>query len=336
MREASEWLVGLDDDLTAAQISEWLEWSQAHPGNLDAFDDLKSLLEGIRGLDRSHKAAALRELIAPTEIAASPSSRLPKLARLRYVLAASVAACVIATGYLLYADRGAGRPLTRVHLTAKAEMQAFELPDGTQVQLGPLSRLDVSFTRHARVVKLLSGEAFFDVETDARRPFLVRAGAWRLTDIGTAFNVRKTEEHVVVIVTQGIVDIMKEPRTGAAGTQFVPQPLRIVAGEQAVAVTRERAISVSKVDAGSATSWQRGQLRFQDEPLGVVIANLNRYSEREILIADPEVAQMTFSGTVLVDNIDGWLTGVCSVFGLRELRDGDGRVVLHRSALADQ
>lgn len=273
----------------------------------------------LKGIDAQQRAEALQRLIPgyPHVSVVTHTS----YAR-RYALAAGIALAAVGAAYLTQQLRARDAPFERVYTTAKMQNRAFSLPDGTEVKLGADSILRVSYTNTARIAELRRGEVFFDIEPDAQRVFWVDAGSWRLTDIGTAFNVRRTADQLVVAVAQGIVDV--------ANPSVAPSspPLRIVAGEQAV-MTASTAPQVAKVGVDSVASWQRGQLRFQDESLSVVVANLNRYAQRDIVLGDPRIAAMRFSGTVLTDNLDGWLEATCRVFSLRQIRDDERGIVLH-------
>jgi transmembrane sensor len=327
-RQASDWLVKLrDDELSSEQIAGWLEWSQAHPDNLRAFEQVKGLMREVKGLDAARRRQALERLLP------QPVPRARRLApALRHALAAGILVSLGVGGYLLWQQHVRLQPFDGTYTTGTAEDRAFTLPDGTRVELGAGSRLHVRYTAEARRLELADGEAFFRTDTDARRPFLVTAGPWRLTDIGTAFNVRKTGEHLVVTVTEGIVDVA--PAAPVATGESAP-PLRLLAGEQAVMTQPEQSPpAVARVEPASATSWIQGQLRFSDEPLAVVVANLNRYAGRQIVLADPALADLRFSGTVLTGNVEGWLEAACRVFSLRQQPGDDNHVLLYPQAPA--
>ena len=61
------------------------------------------------------------------------------------------------------------------HVTSTAEQRSIELPDGSRVTLAPASAIAVSYVAAERRVDLLSGEAFFQVQPNADRPFRVTA-----------------------------------------------------------------------------------------------------------------------------------------------------------------
>jgi ferric-dicitrate binding protein FerR (iron transport regulator) len=108
-------------------------------------------------------------------------------------------------------------------LTAPAGQRVpVSLPDGSQVILSPGSTLRyaaATFGTTARREVHLEGEAYFDVDHDARRPFVVRAGDLVAEDLGTEFVVRAypEDEYGRVIVREGLV--------GLGGTVVAPGEL---------------------------------------------------------------------------------------------------------------
>jgi transmembrane sensor len=80
-------------------------------------------------------------------------------------------------------------------------------------------------------------------------------------------------------------------------------------------------------DAAQATAWRRHRLEFIDEPLGVVIANLNRYSGTPVHVADADLNALSYTGTIRTDAIDSWIDALPEVFPLRVSKQAD-RMVL--------
>src|SRR5690606_34670916 len=108
-----------------------------------------------------------------------------------------------------------------------------------------------------------------------------------------------------------------------------PEVFRLNAGDQMRLASMEERPAVSRVDTSRTASWRVGRLDFQDETLAIVVANVNRYAEHELVIVDPAVAQMRFTGTVFRDRIGDWLTGTAHLFELRTEEAADGRVLLY-------
>jgi transmembrane sensor len=327
---AAEWLIELrHEELNAARLAEWLDWSQADPANLDAFEQVEALSLGLNTLDPNAKAALLRKLVS--EPVQRPRIDRQQRRRVAYALAASIAITILATA-MLVAPRSPS--LNTTYATAKAENRAFDLPDGSHMELGANTRLDVAYTAGGRTVDLQEGEAFFRVKHDASRPFVVRAGTLHLTDVGTSFDVRRNGAHVVVTVSEGIVDVQRsetEPPSpgGGPAAPTSPRVIRVRAGERVTAESLDRAPVLAKVDTVEAAAWRAGRLTFQDEPLSVVISDINRYARREVVIVDAEVSAMRFTGTVFEDRVDDWVEGTVHLFGLRSEPTADGKLLLH-------
>jgi transmembrane sensor len=213
---------------------------------------------------------------------------------------------------------------TQVYNSAIAQNRDITLPDGTQVALGAASTITTQFSKGQRSIELKNGEAFFQVVHDQSRPFTVAAGDISVRDIGTAFDVRRTGERVTIAVTQGrvgITDTNRKPGETHAGS------LEVTAGQLVSYDPATAAMTVGSIAPEQATSWRNDQLEFIDEPLSVVIANLNRYSNRPLYIADAKLDQLSYTGSIRTDAIDSWLGALPQVFPLRVNQQG-GQIVL--------
>jgi transmembrane sensor len=90
----------------------------------------------------------------------------------------------------------------------------------------------------------------------------------------------------------------------------------------------DRRLSLSGADVQVATAWRSGVLKFVDEPLQNVVADLNRYTERKIIIGDPSLNALPYTGTVFAERIDQWLLAVQDAFPLYVEESGRERVRL--------
>jgi transmembrane sensor len=334
LQQAGEWFVRLrQEDIPPEQLTAWLEWSRGDPRNLDAFERIRDLSLGLDALDREQKAALVRECLA--EPPSARASTVPRRRPLLYALAASLAIAAMAIGYLTLWPRAQTAAFSATYATAKAQNRQLTFPDGTRIELGARSKIHLAYTPNARTVQLHAGEAYFQVKHDARRPFVVWAGRLRVTDIGTAFDVRKNADRTVVSVGDGVVDVSHaedgQSATSAASSGTVPasQSIQLGAGYRASMDASDPTLAVSTIDRQAIASWRHGRLRFQNAPLSAVIATINRYSKRDIVIANPDVGNMRFTGTVFENRISDWLIATEDVFSLRQKQDKQGRVLLY-------
>lgn len=379
MEQAGDWLLRLREDSVAPETVEaWLHWYHADAAHREAFHELQAEYERLRAVPGTDRRKMARRVLAGTETVANSNSEfrpnsgdsslnfrrnsgirkirelsklspeLPELPELRpgpraglaaaAVLVLAVSVGLFSTVYPPAPDTGA-----TVHRTERAAHEVLDLPDGSVVTLGARSTASYRFTENARRVVLESGEAFFEVAGDPARPFLVEVGGMTVRAVGTAFNIRRSPDMVVVSVTEGTVDVERgeAPNLPALVLQTLlpdPEPVRLPAGRQAVVSAVEReVVSVKPANPASARSWQSGRLEFVDEPLSVVIATVDRYAERDIVLTDRELGKVPLTGAVMHDHIEEWLLALPDVFPLHvEVADNDTiRVSPAQNSVAD-
>lgn len=223
-----------------------------------------------------------------------------------------------------------------VHETKYAEHDNIALPDGSTITLGAKSLVSVAYSKNQRRIILKRGEAYFEVAKDSKRPFIVKSGNRSITAIGTAFNVtRYTEtERVVVTVTEGIVEVAENiaPITKnrikiPVDVQQDPLSATLTAGQQ-LSYDKINQTDVVNTNPEVATAWKKGSFQYVGEKLDFVIADLNRYSATPIIIADKRIDGYIFVGTVYVDRINNWLTGITNIFPIKIRKLSDGRILL--------
>lgn len=145
------------------------------------------------------------------------------------------------------------------------------LADGTKVWLNSETELTfpVKFASNERVVEL-TGEAFFEVAHDSKRPFIVNTPhEGKVQVYGTAFNVNSYEENNNVIVTlnEGKVSLRK-----ANGSETLLKP-----DDQALLLKDSEMIKVTRVDASQFSAWRNGLLVFDNLSMEEISKLLSRW-----------------------------------------------------------
>jgi transmembrane sensor len=107
------------------------------------------------------------------------------------------------------------------------------------------------------------------------------------------------------------------------------QPVKVEAGQQAVVVDVGLEKPPAPADWQTATAWQTGRLAFQGEPLRYVLADVNRYAAKPIVLEDESIGSLSITGTVAGDNTSEWIASLESAFGLIARQESD-RIVLSR------
>ena len=349
--EAANWIVRLDrgalsaDELDA--LREWVSRSRRHRECLVKMAgdwDSMAILEGLADIfpladfqSERHQEKKYRGDGLP----GGPSRPgIGSRARLAWFGAAALASAVVAAA--LFAPNA---PQPAEYETAAGEQARHILEDGSVIALNTGSRASVDYDGARRSVTLFAGEAGFEVAEDPGRPFVVYAGSGSAEAVGTVFNVRITGALVDVTVTEGVVRVLADshaPRTvrvpgdtpvlipggetsdnkePAAGKQVL-----LTAGQSArydeVIRTLEAQIPDEILERKLA--WRDGALIFSGETLEEALAEIGRYTDKELIITDASIAKMRIGGHYKTDDIDALLSALSAGFGLKvETLEGD-------------
>jgi len=333
MAEAAQWFMELDrPDADPQRFIEWQQWLRADAAHHSAYTVFE------RQMNLKIKQARLlptsEEMVADDYDGSVPIENwktLPRTARrglfVRYAMAAGIAALTFAGGgFWLYGDYRAQHGTFSYH-TATGERREFKLAEGSRVTLDADSELHVELTPERRSLQLTHGEVYFNVAKNARRPFTVRAGNAEVRAVGTAFNVRMTDGRTVVAVTEGKVQVTSDAEMipvetqtrssgkavqGAPKKQAAPRvhAAQVSAGEAVSYLTDAGLSELPAAEASLATTWLKGRRQYRNEPLRYVLADIDRYTGKQIAIADNATGDLPFTGTLDLDNSDAWLKGL--------------------------
>ncbi len=205
------------------------------------------------------------------------------------------------------------------YVTALGERRQVVLTDGSTLDLNGRTRITVDYGADRRLVRLEAGEAMFSVTPDNARPFVVEAGAGRVTVTGTRFNVRRDVEDVRVAVESGRVLV-----AGERGEASRP----LLAGD-GVRVAADGGVGpVQRIDIASITAWRQGKLIFTDVPLAEVAREVSRYREQPLRVV-PEVANLRFSSVFRADDTNALLAALPRILPVkvRTLPDGSSEII---------
>lgn len=195
------------------------------------------------------------------------------------------------------------------YMTQTAQTRHVTLQDGSTVELSAASAIAVDFSGTERRVKLLSGEAFFDVRTDITRPFTVDAGGeLDITVRGTRFDVNVTPQRATVQLAHGAVDL-SAPQTG--------EKMKLRPGDVISLDRNNGQLSKSSVNVDAIASWRDGKLFVQDVPISSVVAELQRYHPSWITVASGELGARRVTGLYDLSNPDRALEALVRPYGAK-------------------
>lgn len=166
------------------------------------------------------------------------------------------------------------------------------LPDNSKVWLNAGSQLTLPlvFDKGERRV-YLEGEGYFDVDTDARRPFYVHTADMVIKVLGTTFNISsyKDDTFTSTVLLSGEIEL-----NSAGEVTFEPRTL--IPGTAAVLSKNNNQLSISQQPVESYVSWTQKQLILEKTSLAEIIRRLERFYNTDIVIEGKMEAEETFSG----------------------------------------
>ena len=343
--QASVWLAKLDGtNPSDALLLEFKHWVNQDKSHYAAFKKVAAAWGDLNILTR---LPLLLEERAQQQERADVKSKVANKARLPLWLSGSWSGFggLAVTASLVFAvlvslQLGPFSADPTVYWTAIGEQKTITLADNSVVQLNTNSRIQVDYSQAVRAIYLHQGEAHFDVESNAQRPFEVYVGTGRVRAIGTAFSVRLNDSDIGVVVTEGVVEIAPEiliydaalpaglPASNDAGSGAAPsgdglqrlaQLQRVEAGSAAVfdqqAVTLVE--TLDKTDLQRSQAWQQGLLMFSGEPLEEVVSQLSRYTDIKIVIQSERARHLRIGGQFQIGDTQAVFTALEKGFGLK-------------------
>lgn len=247
----------------------------------------------------------------------------------RAAMAASLAlALVLAAGAipLPWAADASGGPETaretarETYETQRAEVRDIRLADGSIMHLNSASQVQLGFSEKRRLVRLLRGEASFDVASGETRPFDVIAGGTTVRALGTHFTVHSRADAVEVMVSEGAVTLRGGGKVGGNVRQ-------LAAGHGAVVTASGyRAMPLDSRAIRQRRSWESRVLVFDGMTVGAAVRQFNRYREAPIVVTDPDLAGRPAAGRFGLRESDRFIDALESGLGAVVSRRDDGIV----------
>jgi transmembrane sensor len=297
--EAATWIARLRDEHGGSHVNAaFQEWLGESAENQRAFQRMTQVWEQAGNIRMRAQTAA--------------SAALRRRSRFSPWAAAAAAALVLVVIASLYWRDNA-------FTTAVGQQRVRVLRDGTRVVLNTDTRIEVNYDEDARRVRLVRGEARFDVSKRPTWPFLVSAGDQEVRALGTSFIVRRDgDQDLSVTLVEGRISIAPISENGEAPRE-IPQVL--VPGQRLI-ISRYQAPAVDRPELSRLTAWERGRVEFDATPLQDAAAEMNRYTTTRLVVSNTEVARLRIGGVFRAGDSDEFVKIVTSALGLKADRNG--------------
>lgn len=306
-RQALRWVIRCSaGPLPGRQQRTLQRWLQSDPRHALAWRQQQAFWQRLDAAG-PEMLAALPELTADRQglRPIAPRRRLPWL----LASAAAVVLMVAAAPHALL--------LARSDVRSSDAPRVVQLADGSTAVLDAGTALAFAFDGQQRRVRLLRGQAWFQVAHEAR-PFQVEAAGGLVRDIGTAFSVSMLDTTVTTQVSAGVVDV----RPGDGSVQ------RLHAGQARVFRDGHWLQPVQLEDPESMAPWRRGEVVIDDRPAAQAIADLARYRRGPVWVLGGQGARVRVSGLFHLQQPDTAIVAVAAQAGLRVQRLPGGALLL--------
>ncbi len=344
--EAAAWLASLGGPHRTPELEvrfgRWLAESEPHRIAWERVSDAWDLAGGLAAKivpreepearnqpEARAESEARDQLEARAQRAVREQSAARRRVRPRGILRFAAVALLAgaAAAWVLLLSRGGAVS------TGTGERRVLSLQDGSRITLNTDTRLVVRYDTEARRVRLERGEALFEVRRAPSWPFIVTAGGREIRALGTAFEVRRYgEQQVSITLVEGRISVAP----AGAGARLPRQEVTVLASPgQRVTFTPHEVPRLDKPVLKQVIAWQSGEVVFDDTRLSDAAEEMNRYSERRIVIEEPSVASLRVSGLFQAGDSLEFAQGVAETFGLRVESFGS-RIVLARQDQAQQ
>lgn len=291
---AAQWVVrSQSESVRAAEIVALTAWLEASDRHADAYRRALSTWYGIDLLATApHSVRNSGNVVTLSRVLdrRQPGNGLARRPVVWASLGAVAATLIAVVALPMFSHHN--NPAT-LYATAKGQKQSVTLADGSVLMLNTDTRIALRFDDRRRSVVLERGEVALKVVHDEKRPFTVDTGDVRLTDIGTEFNVLRQPGAVRVTVREGAVSLAPQ-RPGA-------DILTLRAGDTGLHSDGAASSRVSRGDPQTAFAWQTSHAIYRDLALSDVVADLNRYYDKP-LIVDDETGKLRLTAILTLDS----------------------------------
>lgn len=221
---------------------------------------------------------------------------------LRVFIAAASIACLVAIGGLtlwLHEKISAKQIViaSTTVCTGEGEKARVFLADSTLVFLNSSSNLKYTgdFNIKERSVEF-TGEAFFNIRTNPKMPFVVHLGKMAISATGTSFNVLSyaNEDRIETTLEEGKIQV------SISGQEII----NVKSGQQVVYFIKANKAIVREVNTETYTSWKENKLCFNDTPFEEVLSKIARRYNVTFEIMNRDLLELNYTATFIDESIE--------------------------------
>jgi transmembrane sensor len=220
----------------------------------------------------------------------------------RVLMAAAIVACLVAVGGLCLwiAGKTSLQQIAASSIkvaTHDGEKAHIFLADSTEIILNSGSTLQYNgqYNINDRKVKF-TGEAFFNVRTNTKKPFVVQLDKMSISATGTRFNIFSfgNEDRVETTLEEGSITVSVKGKA----------PVNVKSGQQVVYFVKSKKVLIREVVTDTYTSWKENKLRFNDTPFEEVLRRIGRKYNVLFEITNRDLLNLKYTATFIDEPIE--------------------------------
>ncbi|HLN54016.1 MAG TPA: FecR domain-containing protein [Lentimicrobium sp.] len=251
------------------------------------------------------------------------SKRLPLI---RYAVSAAAALLIVLIGFVKFISRD---DVTINKISSGLAVAApYELPDGSDVILNSSTTLKFpeKFEKDIREVSIF-GEAFFEINPDPDRPFIIHANGMDIKVLGTSFNVEAYpgNDYVKVTVNTGKVTVYP---TGTAEADIQEEGQFLTAGEVVTYSHKTGVFFKSVNDDLNVLSWKTGILTFKEARLAEVLKAFEEKYHKQFVIDDSTLLDQRLTARFENESLDDALETLSLIFNVK-FENKERHIIVH-------
>jgi ferric-dicitrate binding protein FerR (iron transport regulator) len=173
----------------------------------------------------------------------------------------------------------------------------FSLPDGTTGWLNSNSSVRYNGTFNSDRQVTLTGEAFFDVFKDEKRPFRVSTDEIMVKALGTRFNVAsyENEKNVEVVLEEGKIELSGKE----IHRSHLMDPNELIVFDRV-----SKSLSSETVQPQKYISWTEGKLVFRNDPVDIIARRLERWYNVDVEVMEGFTGDLRLRATFTDENLE--------------------------------
>jgi ferric-dicitrate binding protein FerR (iron transport regulator) len=315
------------DSISETEKTEIENWLKIRKKNRDYYEELKRIADKkiyvnhIRSIDLKDNWDRLQDKIQKNNIDNNSDHSFIQGLQLNISKIAAVLLILIVSSITVYLI------ITKhdfhiQQVNSVNDKSQVQLSDGSVIVLNKGSELDYSdhINRRKREVKL-KGEAYFEINNIKNTPFFIYLQNTTVKVLGTSFNIKEMKNrNVEMHVITGKVSFYE---TGNKNNS-----IQLEAGQKSVFKSSSRKFEKTNYVSENFLYWKTGNLSFDDQPLELVLKELEKYFNVQFNIDYPGIENKRFTSECRGLELNEILHDISTLFDLQCIKQDDSVYIL--------